>query len=619
MRLLSIGKVPKILCLTIALSAISCQREGLPEGHNKSEPVTVGFYAAGNGGSRTQMLENGLSASWVQGDEIALWAVDASGSYTLSNRKFTTYGIDGPIGMFTSTLDSAMPEGTYTYYSCYPAPNSTSGTRAYFTVPSVQDGKAGGGADIMLAVPMEAGALGAISEESDYRPFEMSMKRKMHQFRFWLPATADNQSVEIDDIIIRMPKSIVGSVNLDVSDPASLMRIDSGSRDLTLDLREKVRPASDMSEANFACAAIIPYTSTYGDDDYMELTVYSNGHKYRLDPISLAGRSFLEGRSTPVRLVLGAAQICHKLTINVGDNYIGEALWNVKISSGSTVLYNFANTTGAYSHFSHEEEFNGAQGQAKYESIINAVSRGNATLSFETNHALVNLPMTASMLKVDGDNATLNVGDVPYLLYEDFSTAVSSTHNDSYTPGSGDQNVGGYSLNGVLSTNGWSAARYSVIEGDCIRINCHYESGLGAVARYCGRLDTPALSNLKPGANATIVVEYGYGFAIPIAWNIDVSDNNHARYRVGYHTSTSSAINGVKSDNISSSATIVYDSGNKGPTDLSVLTPASHTIQGASSNTRIVFFADSGLTKGYFAANARYYVYIDDIKVYIKQ
>ena len=137
MRLLSIGKVPKILCLTIALSAISCQREGLPEGHNKSEPVTVGFYAAGNGGSRTQMLENGLSASWVQGDEIALWAVDASGSYTLSNRKFTTYGIDGPIGMFTSTLDSAMPEGTYTYYSCYPAPNSTSGTRAYFTVPSV--------------------------------------------------------------------------------------------------------------------------------------------------------------------------------------------------------------------------------------------------------------------------------------------------------------------------------------------------------------------------------------------------------------------------------------------------------------------------------------------------
>lgn len=609
------------MCLTLALSALSCQREGLPE-VQKSEPVTVGFYA-GNGGTRTQMLENGLSAAWVPGDEIALWAVDASGSYSLSNHKFTTYGIDGPIGMFTSTLDSAMPEGAYTYYSCYPTPASVSGTKAYFTVPSVQDGKAGNGADIMLAYPVTAGALGAISEESDYRPFSMSMKRKMHQFRFWLPATEDNQSVEIENIIITMPKAIVGSVNLDVTDPASLMRIDSGTKELTLNLSEKLKPADDMSQANFACAAVIPYTSTYSDDDFMRLTVYSNGQKYVLDPISLEGRSFLEGHSTPVRLVLGEPYICSKLTIKVGENYIGEALWNVRISSGGTVLYNYANTSGAYSNFSHEEEFLGTSGKEKFESIVNAVANGTATLTFETNRALVDLPMNASMLQRDGDNATLNLGDVPYLLYEDFSNAVASEHNDAYAGSDdNDRNLGGYLLNDYLATDGWNAARYKILEGDCIRINCRYQSGGWVVERMCGRLDTPALKYIKPGVTTEVVVEYDEAFYIPVGYTVvlwevfDDSSNKVARYHLGTHTAAEgSKIDGLNSGDISG---MLYTSPTFASEDLANLHHNTFTIGSAGQSTRIVFMADTTQSTSHIGRNSCYYLYLDNIKVYLK-
>jgi hypothetical protein len=81
----------------------------------------VGFYA-GDSQTRTEMLENGLSTVWVADDIISLWAKNSSGSLTLSNQKFKTYGVDSRKGFFTSDLSSAMPDDSYTYYGCYPAP-----------------------------------------------------------------------------------------------------------------------------------------------------------------------------------------------------------------------------------------------------------------------------------------------------------------------------------------------------------------------------------------------------------------------------------------------------------------------------------------------------------------
>ena len=149
-------------CLIAALSFSSCisemQHEASPE-----LGTTVGIFAGGTQ-TKTTMLSNGLSAAWESGDQIAVWAKASSGSYTLANQTFVAYGIDASRGFFTSRLDSPMPDDTYTYYSCYPAPISVNGTQATFAVPAVQNGAAGDGADVMISTPTQHGPLTAILE-----------------------------------------------------------------------------------------------------------------------------------------------------------------------------------------------------------------------------------------------------------------------------------------------------------------------------------------------------------------------------------------------------------------------------------------------------------------------
>ena len=78
----------KIVCrhVLVALAAVvlpSCADEFRAEVGNNETSYQVGFYAGGVQ-TRTEMLENGLSAMWTADDQIALWARNSSGSLTLS-------------------------------------------------------------------------------------------------------------------------------------------------------------------------------------------------------------------------------------------------------------------------------------------------------------------------------------------------------------------------------------------------------------------------------------------------------------------------------------------------------------------------------------------------------
>ena len=103
-------------------------------------PQEVGIYI-GDAATRTVMQPNGLSASWEAGDKISLWAVSASGANVLDNQLFMSYGLDGQAGYFTSTLQSPMPDGSYTYLGCYPQPVSADGHKAvsytHLTLPTM--------------------------------------------------------------------------------------------------------------------------------------------------------------------------------------------------------------------------------------------------------------------------------------------------------------------------------------------------------------------------------------------------------------------------------------------------------------------------------------------------
>ncbi len=591
-----------------------------------NDPLKVGLYAGGVH-TRTSMLPDGLSAEWSDGDEIAVWALNNAGTYVLSNQVFKTYGIDKGCGFFTSTLASPMPEDVYTYMCCYPVPMSMNGTRATFKLSANQDGKASSGADIMVADPVTHGPLVSIADPDDNGRMSLRMNRLMHQFRFWIPEGANVLNEDIKKIEVTMPDNIVGNVITDIADHDGYFQLAGGSKTVILDLDEPIGESeydgTDYDEADFACAVVFPHEDAYSATDFMNVTVYTNSGKSVLDPIPLAGRSFLAGHSTPVRLIPKSIVEYCKLTVKVGRNYIGEPLWNIRITSGGKTLFSYANTAGTYENIVYDHEYTGAEGKASYDAVVNAIAAGNAVLNFETNHASVDIPMTADMMVRDGNSAVLNLGDVPYLLYEDFSSARPfATKEDSYT-GSGAQPNGltGYLLNDYLSTSGWSSARFQIIEDDCIRINCLYEcASIFGKYRYCGRLDTPALKYLKQGTSVNVVVEFDKAVYVPKGYNVDHVNEAHAFFHLGYHSnSENQALNGVMSDKISSNATIVKKFGPFANENIGDMQHVSETINSAGPSTRIVFYMDTDCDVfKTFGANSCYYLYLDNIKVYIK-
>ena len=73
-----------VIALISVVSLSSCEAEFKAE---SPQNVEVGF-CVGEDLTRTTMLSNGLSAEWVAGDKIAVWAVNSSGNYQLSNQPF---------------------------------------------------------------------------------------------------------------------------------------------------------------------------------------------------------------------------------------------------------------------------------------------------------------------------------------------------------------------------------------------------------------------------------------------------------------------------------------------------------------------------------------------------
>lgn len=564
------------------------------------------------------MLDNGLSAEWTAGDRVAVWARNSSSSYILAGQSFGIYGLDGGRAFFSSVLASAMPEDDYTYFATYPEPLSLNGTSVNFNLPSVQDGRASGGADIMIAEPVNYGALKALPEPEDHSGMSMPMRHVLHQLRFWLPEGANSLNEALTEITVDMPFDVCGTVTADFTDPDAALSLSDGGSEVQLRLSGTLDESGYPSPV-FACAAVFPRNEPASVSDSMRLTVYSHHYKSVLEPICLADRVFVAGHSTPVKLQPLAYEAYYRLNFHVGANHIGEALWNVSISEDGNLLYRWANTAGLYGDFSFGEELLGDEGKALYERVVNAIAGGTAVLNFETAHASVDIPLDASCLLQDDNLAYVELGEVPYLLEEDFSAALATAHDDDYTASANsDRNVQGYLLDGYLSRNGWNAARFSISEGDCIRINCRYQSGAWVVERLCGRLDTPAMSYLKPDASVTIAVEYSEAFYVPAGYNYDDSANPMAYYRIGTHTNAeSSALNAVKSDEISSNCSVVFASEAFASEDVANLHKRVQLISGAGASTRIVFWADTNRTSKHVGANCCYYLYLDDIRVYI--
>ena len=581
--------------------------------------VTVGFCSGDDAATRTVMEPDGLSASWEKGDRIAVWAKNSSGDYTLDGTAFDVYGTNGSRAFFTATIAEAMPQDRYTYYAAYPVPESVSGTKATFTIPSVQDGKVSSGADILIGEPSVHGPLEEVEELSDYTKLGLKMEHILHHLRFYVPEGGGLEDGDaVTGIDFEMPRDVVGSLSVDFTSPESEAVLSDGGKSVSLKLAEPVGASSD--DRKYACVSIFPDGMPYGDSDNIILTVYGKNKRYVAEPVSLSGRTFVAGYSTPVRLSLSSPQLYFRIKFSTGIDYIGEPLRSISISDATgKVLYSHENTAGEYDNLEFEEEYFGEEGSTAYEAVCGAIADGTAKLVFETENAIVEKMLTSANMKRSGNTAEVSLGDVPYLLYEDFSRAADSSKSDSYTAGTNsDMNTDGVLLDSVMPEAGWNAARYAIFGGECIRLNVRYQSGAWIVGRYCGRLDTPAMSYLKPGASVKLKLEFDSAFSIPKGNNVDDVNSKVAYLTVGTHTeSQSSAVDSGTQGDISDMCSVVYESEKHADEDVSRLSSTSVIVENCGPETRFVFFPCTTQTMKHIAANCCYYVYLDNIKVQI--
>ena len=294
-----------IIAAGLLCTFFSCQK-GSVENTGTVGPRTVGF-CTGEAATRTVMNPDGLSSSWENGDRLAVWARNSAGEYTLNNTPFSVYGANGPRAFFTATIDSPMPEDRYTYFAAYPVPESVSGTTATFTIPSVQDGRVGGGADIMIATPALHGPLEEVTDFSDYPRIGIKMEHILHQFRFYVPEGKDKLDGEpIEEIVLEFPKPVVGKVTADFTDPSISPELADGASSLTLKLSEPL-VVSSSSGKKYAMASIFP--ASFGASDSFNIKVYSTTKIGTTEPVNLGGRTFAAGHSTPVRLIFSDVRI----------------------------------------------------------------------------------------------------------------------------------------------------------------------------------------------------------------------------------------------------------------------------------------------------------------------
>ena len=362
----------------------SCQK-GAVENVGNVGRHTIGF-CTGEASTRTMMNPDGLTASWEKGDRIAVWAKNSAGEYTLNNTQFSVYGADGARAFFTATIDASMPEDRYTYFATYPVPESVSLTKATFTIPSVQDGKVSGGADIMIANPLLHGPLDEVQELSDYTKLGMSMEHILHQFRLYLPEGEDKLGGEaIVKMVLTFPKPVAGKLVADFTDTEAAAEFSGEEKSITLKLSEPL-VNSTSSERKYAMAAFFP--SSFEASESINIKIYTETKIANAYPVNLEGRTFAAGHSTPVRLSFSDIQEYGRLRFTVSSNNLGENANAVRLTAPQGCTWGDGSTI--YEYRPGHEITTGETFEIPFENLdtFRTFSGKDVTVTFDTEHVV---------------------------------------------------------------------------------------------------------------------------------------------------------------------------------------------------------------------------------------
>lgn len=536
------------------------------------------FVAVPASGTRAEIEENGAVTRWSSGDKIALWATDGT-SYTIEAEPFSLYRFseEFPTAYFTSYIPM-MAEGQYTYYATYPLPTAISGTTASFDIPALQQGTSRVDCAVMVAAPAMAGALTNPDNE-----LHLDFVHKCHILKITIPESKNLLGEAVERLELTFPTEVTGTLLVDISDPQAAVTLQGGSNVLTLDFPEPIDAGSVVY------AVIAPVDASAG---IITFRAYSATRESQ--PIATLGKHFKEGHTTPIRLTIPDMRHITRIYFSVGENFLGEAPNSFTITAPAGVTFPDGASSKTFT----------VNAENSYEYIYEGLFTDNLsgktfTVTFDSDHALVSNTFVMPQLVKDGRTEVPPI-DVPYLYFEDFSTI--GGYNDSGTGSSKDSS--GSTINDSFRVSGWTGNQTYGTAGKAIAVKTRRET----VAEYCGRVDSPPLSGIKPGVQAKVNVKFNYGCSAE-------NENTTVTLHFG-HTTTQGGISG---DTAVSNRTEVVAADRAGSTSN---TNRTHTVQysGFTSQHRLSF----GLVTTYdFVVNGweskNYWLYIDNIVVTIAE
>lgn len=464
-----------LFCCFALLSCNKHENESSTIGNGKIE---VSIAQSANIASRTAISDDNGSAVWSPGDKIAIWAKATDGSYALTAEAFTLYHFTQSFSRAVfSAYINPMSESTYTYYATHPTPTSCEGTLATFSVPTEQDGSAFvGGCDIMVAEPIEGGAL----QGNQVKNTNFRFAHKMHALKIKIPEGGNLLEMPITRIEFTFPTEVVGDVTVDITDPLAPATLTNGSRQLNVNI------PNGAVEDSVIWAMIFP-SELSGEITY---TAFSGSYKSFSRTITI-DKATEAAHVTPMSIVIPELYRLTTISFYINSNLLGEDIKKVTIldEAGSSVVgttsYNAA--TGRF-----EMIFNGTFDDSPY-------SNKRFMACFESDHAKVYNAFT--MTTVTPYIESVNALNVPYLFFEDFSGVSDISANDTY--GQYDSDAG--SKSAVSFCNGWTGARMGASAGKAVRLAARRET----TARYPSRMDSAPLSGITSPTKLKVMFNYG--------------------------------------------------------------------------------------------------------------
>ena len=475
------------------------------------EPDKIKVYvnATHDAATRTYIGgENFDETLWSELDKLNIYWSESGSAAAPTGTQFSYYDSYKQQTTFSATLPP-MPSGDYTYYGFYPTPDQIDGTHIIYTLPDRQDGTYdmqnidiregaakfelySGNCDIMIARPVEAPALTDLDDN-----LQMEFLHQCHVIRIEVPDERNLLGDDIARLRIRFPNDVVGTLELDMTNPEGPATFSNGQSTVWLELHNALVKGEKRYLWMFVAPVHIEGEITFTAYD-------SNGYQSRDISVTL-NKDLLPGRITPITLTIPQELPIKWIDFSIVASHLGEDINQLTITAPEGAI--FRNGANSFTFDKNSEDRYALGFYPTIDGVDNeSLMTGDFTVTYDSDNALITEYHSITDLSAEH---TLYSLTVPYLFYEDFSGALSRSMGSGNIFSSFDSSAEEFY---AYNLAGWRGQHVDIQKGQAARISTYLGTWLGSdpdnSTNRRGRLDSPPMSNLKDGASVTVTVSF---------------------------------------------------------------------------------------------------------------